>query len=169
MRTSGSLELNVYSGLFWSINIVTHHFVLNICIHFRLHFHNPSFGLHTEEGPSSPAPPPVLIPGQHQYTNPIESSGANDVSSDLTSLHNIRWTQSVCLFHIKIINLLVSQQFRASMQKSFFRLLLLYHVGNWCFVCSIPVFVYSAFCVMFYVNAENWQPQCNTYSITNCL
>lgn len=97
MRTSGSLELNVYSCLFWSINIVTQHFVLNICIHFRLHFHNPSFGLHTEEGPSSPAPPPALIPGQHQYTNPIESSGANDVSSDLTSLHNniIRWTQSV--------------------------------------------------------------------------
>ena len=115
IRTSGLL--NVYSGLFWNIKIVTHHFALNICIHFRLHFHNPSFGLHMEEEPSTPAPPPALIPGQHQYTNPIESSGANDnyVSADLTSLPNntIRRTRSICLFHIQIINLLVSQQFQS--------------------------------------------------------
>jgi len=92
-----------------NIKIVTHHFVLNICIYFRLHFHNPSFGLHREEEPSSPAPPPALIPGQHQYTNPIESSGSNNVSADLTTLHNniIRWT------HLQIINLLVSQQFQS--------------------------------------------------------
>lgn len=30
------------------------------------------------------APPQALMPGQHQYTNPLESPGTSEVSADIT-------------------------------------------------------------------------------------
>jgi hypothetical protein len=50
---------------------------------FRLHFKNPSFGRHTSED-QDVSPAQALVPGQHQYTNPLESSGSSEVSADIT-------------------------------------------------------------------------------------
>jgi hypothetical protein len=54
---------------------------MKLCSSSRLHFQNLSFGLHTDEDPS--LTPPIeqeLIPGQHQYTNPMEGREGSGVS-----------------------------------------------------------------------------------------
>jgi hypothetical protein len=68
------------------MKVVTHHFSLNVFVCFRLHFHNPVSDLDPEEESSALAPLKALVPEQHQYANLNESSGASDVSAELTSL-----------------------------------------------------------------------------------
>lgn len=40
--------------------------------------------MHTSE--EEDLEPQILVPGQHQYTNPLESSAISEVSADITKL-----------------------------------------------------------------------------------